>query len=544
MSNEENVFEGKTYITLNNKKIETYVRKNRDDKNASLDCYLEFNESDELVLHNLAKRLSTIIPKKAIRNFSTFGDIKSKFYRVELFISPQFQRDIADSVAVYDASNICLCSENKKQIETLKDFSELLHDNGIMNELEYKAFENRKNCQLRLEEIEQQEEFKLIPIKCEFCEKEWKMLDYPAAFLRKCPFCGSSIDGSSLVIPQSIPLVRSLNRNSKACIYIDDTVSEIEENAFNGHKGRYVFVSSSVKSIGKFAFANMPNLEYAFIEEGVKEIADNTFQNCPQLKVVALPNSIEEIKETKPREYNAKDEVFFGCKSIKKIKLPQCFKTARQVEQNAKVLHKGVKVCTVLPCDKFETEEIWVSDSATPKSYGVYSGGAYVGTVRENRGLSRGNYEYTTPYTMPQNTFYDYIGTPEIVPLVWDGDEGSISISKSWGIGSYSCITIENGQLIKVWPCKNDEEFILLYSHNWLTFDSASIMKVEIKKPSLASKGIIKLNISSISLRDKIRTRQLDSGYKISVKYDKTDANKVDRLCEILRENGIYVTML
>ena len=537
MSNEENVFEGKTYITLTNKKIETYVRKDRDDKNASLDCYLEFNESDELVLHNSAKRLSTIIPKKAIRNFITFGDIKSKFYRVELFISPQFQRDIADSVAVYDASNICLCSENKKQIETLKDFSELLHDNGIMNEIEYKAFENRKNCQLRLEEIEQQEEFKLIPIKCEFCEKEWKMLDYPAAFLRKCPFCGSSIDGSSLVIPQSIPLVRSLNRNSKACIYIDDTVSEIEENAFNGHKGRYVFVSSSVKSIGKFAFANMPNLEYAFIEEGVKEIADNTFQNCPQLKVVALPNSIEEIKETKPREYNAKDEVFFGCKSIKKIKLPQCFKTARQVEQNAKVLHKDVKVCTVLPCDKFETEEIWVSDSATPKSYGVYSGGAYVGTVRENRGLSRGDYDYTTPYSMPQNTFYDYIGTPEIVPFVWDGDEMSLTVFEyRWEM---SDITVENGGLISVSP-----EPKMYEEGQRFNFDSSSIIDVKVKKAGMMARGSVTFTVSAISMRDKVRTRQLDAGKEIVFKYGKENMSNVDRLCEILRENGIYVTIL
>lgn len=537
MSNEENVFEGKTYITLNNKKIETYVRKNIDDKNASLDCYLEFNESDELVLHNSAKRLSTIIPKKAIRNFSTFGDIKSKFYRVELFISPQFQRDIADSVAVYDASNICLCSENKKQIETLKDFSELLHDNGIMNEIEYKAFENRKNCKIRLEEIEQQEEFKLIPIKCEFCEKEWKMLDYPAAFLRKCPFCGSSIDGGSLVIPQSIPLVRSLNRNSKACIYIDDTVSEIEENAFNGHKGRYVFVSSSVNSIGKFAFANMPNLEYVFIEEGVKEIADNTFQNCPQLKVVALPNSIEEIKETKPRAYDAKDEVFYGCKSIKKIKLPRCFKTARQVEQNAKVFHKDVKVCTVLSGEKFETEETFVYDGGTSKSYGVYSGGSRIGTIRENSSRPSGHYEYSS-YSLPQNTFYDYVGTPEIVPFVWDGEEVRLSVGALYGLDASNMLIIENGRLITVYIHKSS------YERKSFTFDSTSILGVKVKKPSLLSKGLITITVSAISLRDKIRTRQLDAGQEISVKYDKEDSNKVDLLCEILRENGIYVNLI
>ena len=541
MSNEENAFEGKTYIILHNKKIETRVRKEKYDKNESLDCYLEFNESDELVLHNSVKHLSTIIPKKAIRNFSTDGDIKSQYYRVELFISPKYQRDIADSVSVYDASNICLYSENKKQIETLKDFSELLHDNGIMTEIEYKSFENRKNCQLRLEEIEQQEEFKLIPIKCERCEKEWKMLDYPAAFLRKCPFCGSSIEGSSLVIPQSIPLVRSLNRNSKACIYIDDTVAEIEDNAFNGHKGRYVFVSSSVKSIGKFAFANMPNLEYAFIEEGVKVIADNTFQNCPQLKIVALPNSIEEIKETKPRAYDAKDEVFYGCKSIKKIKLPRCFKTARQVEQNAKVLHKDVKVCTVLSKENFETEETWVSDGVTSKSYGVYSGGSRVGTIRGNSSLPSGHYEYSS-YSLAQNTFYDYVGTPEIVPFVWQGNERSLYISKSQGVGAHTWLSIENGQLIKVCPYARDSR--LLYSHSFLTFDSASILKVEVKKPSLVSKGIINFNISPISLRDKIRTRQLDEGEEITVKYDKDDTNKVNRLCEILRENGIYVTML
>ena len=103
--------------------------------------------------------------------------------------------------------------------------------------------------------------------------------------------------------------------------YIPEQVKEIEiippcekisDYAFNNCTGLIrVTIPSSMRSIGKFAFAGCTNLRDVIIDYGVTSLDNSTFEDCSELTDIVLPNSITDIGE-----FN-----FYNCTNLVNVSL-------------------------------------------------------------------------------------------------------------------------------------------------------------------------------------------------------------------------------
>lgn len=85
--------------------------------------------------------------------------------------------------------------------------------------------------------------------------------------------------------------------------------SVLEE--YRGH-GKKVVVPSGVKEIGTFAFAYCNEIEEVILPDEVEVIGQFAFEHCTKLARINFSKSLVEIK----------DNVFFGCESLKEIIIP------------------------------------------------------------------------------------------------------------------------------------------------------------------------------------------------------------------------------
>ncbi len=91
-------------------------------------------------------------------------------------------------------------------------------------------------------------------------------------------------------------------------------VRYISESAFGGADSpiKEITIPSTVKEIGKDAFAGSPVLKTVKLSEGLEVIGEGAFSNCPSLKNIKLPKTLLKID----------DKAFYACIRLKKLKVP------------------------------------------------------------------------------------------------------------------------------------------------------------------------------------------------------------------------------
>lgn len=96
-------------------------------------------------------------------------------------------------------------------------------------------------------------------------------------------------------------------------IVIPGSVEQIGDHAFVGcHSLRRIVIPGNVKKIGNFSFWNCTGLREAVILDGVKVIGQVAFRGCTALRTVDIPDSVEWIGQ----------EAFESCRSLEEIRLP------------------------------------------------------------------------------------------------------------------------------------------------------------------------------------------------------------------------------
>lgn len=95
-------------------------------------------------------------------------------------------------------------------------------------------------------------------------------------------------------------------------IVIQDGVTKVGADAFQGCKALSAEISASVTEIGDRSFQNSPNLLSLTIAEGVKTIGQNAFSGCGKLKSIALPASIECVRAAAFMECQELTEAVFA----------------------------------------------------------------------------------------------------------------------------------------------------------------------------------------------------------------------------------------
>ena len=90
---------------------------------------------------------------------------------------------------------------------------------------------------------------------------------------------------------------------------VPDSVTTIEEDAFEGTELSRITLTPGIHTIGKSAFSTCRNLTFFRVPSGVKEIKSLTFFVCTNLTRIYLPQSIISID----------DLAFFGCESLREI---------------------------------------------------------------------------------------------------------------------------------------------------------------------------------------------------------------------------------
>lgn len=96
-----------------------------------------------------------------------------------------------------------------------------------------------------------------------------------------------------------------------------DTVVEIGQRAFENCFVEDVYLSDSLKKIGKFAFFESSKLENVEIPDSLKFIGDGAFAGCGLLKEVILPDGLETLGV----------ECFGSCEKLNKVYLGKSVKT-------------------------------------------------------------------------------------------------------------------------------------------------------------------------------------------------------------------------
>ncbi len=101
--------------------------------------------------------------------------------------------------------------------------------------------------------------------------------------------------------------------NKLTDIVIPGSVEQIGDHAFVGcHSLRRIVIPGNVKKIGNFSFWNCTGLREAVILDGVKVIGQVAFRGCTALRTVDIPDSVEWIGQ----------EAFESCRSLEEIRLP------------------------------------------------------------------------------------------------------------------------------------------------------------------------------------------------------------------------------
>ena len=96
-------------------------------------------------------------------------------------------------------------------------------------------------------------------------------------------------------------------------VVIPGSVEQIGDHAFVGcHSLRRIVIPGNVKKIGNFSFWNCTGLREAVILDGVKVIGQVAFRGCTALRTVDIPDSVEWIGQ----------EAFESCRSLEEIRLP------------------------------------------------------------------------------------------------------------------------------------------------------------------------------------------------------------------------------
>lgn len=106
------------------------------------------------------------------------------------------------------------------------------------------------------------------------------------------------------------------NQSDIRVVIIPESVEEIGEHAFdhcNGLMGVIFKGESNLKKVGIGAFNYCINLESVVFKNGVESIDDNAFSNCGNIRSVFLPNTITDIGSY----------VFYNCTYLREISIPQ-----------------------------------------------------------------------------------------------------------------------------------------------------------------------------------------------------------------------------
>ena len=77
-------------------------------------------------------------------------------------------------------------------------------------------------------------------------------------------------------------------------------------------KVKEVYLSSSITSIGSYAFSSCKSLQSVSIPNSVTSIGDSAFSSCSSLKSVTIPDSVTSIGS----------QVFGGCSSLQSVNIP------------------------------------------------------------------------------------------------------------------------------------------------------------------------------------------------------------------------------
>ncbi|MBR6807154.1 MAG: leucine-rich repeat domain-containing protein [Clostridia bacterium] len=94
-------------------------------------------------------------------------------------------------------------------------------------------------------------------------------------------------------------------------VVIDDGITSIGADAFNGFDIEKITIHDSVTKIGANAFANCKSLTEIDLPDSLSYIGDAAFRSCSALTTLTLPNSVSEIGES----------AFSFCENIKTITL-------------------------------------------------------------------------------------------------------------------------------------------------------------------------------------------------------------------------------
>ena len=120
-------------------------------------------------------------------------------------------------------------------------------------------------------------------------------------------------------------------------IVIENGVTSVGNNAFQGSKALGVVIPASVKTIGSNAFRSCSSLISVTMSEGVETIGDNAFRGCVQLKTMALPSSVlsvgsgvfmdcveltQVVFAPGGQKVQMGDSLFARCRTLTKVILP------------------------------------------------------------------------------------------------------------------------------------------------------------------------------------------------------------------------------
>lgn len=95
-------------------------------------------------------------------------------------------------------------------------------------------------------------------------------------------------------------------------IVVEEGVTSIGNYAFNGLAATSITLPSTLKTIGKYSFANTFNLEHIELPYGVTSIGSGAFEHCTRLNGVVLPSRLTTIGLS----------AFNDCSSLTSIEIP------------------------------------------------------------------------------------------------------------------------------------------------------------------------------------------------------------------------------
>ena len=129
------------------------------------------------------------------------------------------------------------------------------------------------------------------------------------------------IKGKNLVYVAMVKeVVTAGAKNSSGCggkskyVYIPSSVTSIGQNAFYGCSSlQSITIPSSVTSIGQNAFYGCSLLQSITIPENVTSIGSSAFSNCSSLQSITIPENVTSIGQT----------AFSNCSSLQSIVIPE-----------------------------------------------------------------------------------------------------------------------------------------------------------------------------------------------------------------------------